>query len=142
MKKLSLALLLSCAFSYAAFAQQPGDPCQSIAKISVPINQATSTTLVSGSPGRKNYICGIAVVSPDAEKLSVIEGTTGVCAASPLALIGASTAASGLSLATNSVLPFGNGGATVAVGSNTNFDVCLLQSGSGRVGGVLIYVQQ
>lgn len=141
-KKIFLASALLLCTAVWAFAQQFADPCQSNAKISVPISQATSTTLFSGASARKNYVCSVAVVSPDAEKLALIEGTGTVCATASLGLIGPTTVASGLSLAANGVLALGSGTATVAAGANTNFNVCLLQSGTGFIGGVMTYVQQ
>lgn len=141
MKKLyaTLAALLLCT---AVHAQQFNDPCQTSPKVSVPFTQAASTTLVLGSSARKNYICSVAVVAPDAEKLSVVEGTGTACATSPLALIGGTIAASGISLTANGVFTLGNGSGTVAAGANANFNVCLLQSGTGFVAGVLMIVQQ
>lgn len=142
MKKLLLAgAVLLCLAGHAS-AQQNSDPCQSNAKTTAPISQATSTTLLSGAAARKNYVCGIVIIGSDAENVSLIEGSGAGCAASPLALIGNLTAASGMNLPANGGFALGNGGATVAAGSNANFNVCLLQSGTGTVGGVLIYVQQ
>jgi len=141
MKKTIAALtLLLCTAAYVG-AQSNIDPCTG-QKSTAPIAQAASTTLVLGSPARKNYVCSLAIVSPDAEKISVVEGTGTACATTPLALVGATTAASGMSLAANSVLTYGNGTGTVAAGTNANFNICLLQSGAGVVSGVMTYVQQ
>lgn len=142
MKKLLLASAFLLGAVACALPQSFVDPCQNSAKTSLAISQATSVTLFSGATARKNYICGFAVVAPDAEKLALIEGTGTNCATSPLALLGPTAVASGMSLAANGVLVIGNGGATIAAGSNVNFNVCLLQSGSGAIGGVLNYVQQ
>lgn len=141
-KRTLLALALLSCVAVRAFAQQFPDPCQSNAKVSVSIGQVTPTTLITGASARKNYICSIAVVGADAESVSLIEGSGTNCASTPLALIGSLTAASGLTLATSTVLAIGNGGASVAVGRTANYNVCLLQSGTGRVSGVLVYVQQ
>lgn len=143
MKKvfLSLALLLCAAVQAAA--QSLVDPCQSAAKTVTPISTASAITLLfSGAAARKNYLCSFAIVSPDAEKVSVIEGTGLNCATSPLTLIGGPTAASGMSLAANGVFALGNGASVVAAGNNQNFGVCLLQSGAGTVSGVATSVQQ
>lgn len=140
MKKLFLALA-ALAFCTAALAQQLVDPCALNPKTSVAISQSASTQLFSGAAARKNYICAFSVVVPDSEKLALIEGTGSVCATTPLALIGPTLAVSGLSLAANGQLTLGNGSATVAAGVNQNFNVCLLQSGSGLIGGVIDFVQ-
>lgn len=118
------------------------DPCQANAKTSVAISQTAGTKLFSQVSAKKNYICSIMIFGADAENISLVEGTGTVCATSIAAIIGGTTAANGPNLAANGGLTFGNGAATVAAGANNNFDVCLLQSGSGRVAGVLTYVQQ
>lgn len=141
-RKILLGLALLSCVAVRALAQQFPDPCQSNAKISASIGQSTPTTLITGATARKNYICSIGVVGSDAESLSLIEGSGTNCASTPLALIGSLTAASGLSLAANGSFVLGNGSGTVAAGTHTNYNVCLLQSGSGRVSGVLMYVQQ
>lgn len=143
MKKLILALALLACTAVCALAQQSSDPCQTGVKIATPITVTTPTTLINGASARKNYICGIVLVPAGAETISLVEGTGNVCATSPLALVGAATAASGLALPANGILASGNGLGTVAAGANANFNVCLLKSGTtNRVSGVLIYVQQ
>lgn len=117
------------------------DPCQSVAKTTVPISQATSTQLLAGTPAKKTYVCSFAIIGADAENASLVGGTGSVCATSPTAIIGGSTAANGLNMAANGGIALGNGMATVAQGSVNADNVCLLQSGSGRVAGVLTYVQ-
>lgn len=143
MKKLILALALLACTAVCAFAQQSSDPCQIGVKIATPITITTPTTLINGAAARKNYICSFVAVPSGAETVSLVEGTGNVCATSPLALIGGATAASGLALPTNGILAVGSGSGTIAAGTNANFNVCLLKSGTtNRVSGVLIYVQQ
>lgn len=142
MKKLLLASVLLLSAAVHAFAQQPVDPCQLNVKTSTPVNLTANGLLFSGASARKNYICAVVLVLSGAETVSLIEGADSACASSPLALIGAATAASGLALPANGVLSAGNGAATIAAGSSTNFSVCLFKSGSNRVGGVVTYVQQ
>src|SRR5690349_19546557 len=127
MRKSLLTLALLSTVALNAHAQQLLDPCQLLAKTAKPISTATTITLLfTGAPSRKNYICSLALVSPDAEKLSIIEGNGLNCATTPITLAGGPTAASGMSLAANGVLPIGNGSTTVAAGSSTNTNVCLL----------------
>lgn len=143
MKKAFLALALLTAFCTSAWAQSFPDPCTSLAKATAPITQTASSRVLVGATARKNYICGLIITSSStAETFSVIEGSGSTCATTPIALIGAPTAASGLTLAANTPLQAGNGGAAVAIASRTASDVCILQSGSNRISGVLIYVQQ
>lgn len=143
MKKLFLGLALLALADNPAFAQQQAsDPCVIGAKIATAINLTASANLFSGTPARKNYICSVLMVASGAETVSLVEGTGSVCATSPLTLVGAPTAASGLALPANGILPYGNGAGTLAAGNNANFNVCLLKSGSNRIGGVITYVQQ
>jgi hypothetical protein len=119
------------------------DPCTAIAKTSVAISQTANAKLFSKTSSKKNYICSIMVVGADAENVSLVEGTktTNECDTSTAAIIGGTTAANGPNMAANGGFALGNGSTTVANGANNNFDVCLYQSGSGRVAGVLTYVQ-
>jgi hypothetical protein len=119
------------------------DPCTTLAKTPVPISQTANTKLVTKVSAKKTYICSIMVVAADAENVSLVEGTqtTNPCDTSTAAIIGGTTAAAGPNLAANGGWTLGAGGFSVAFGANNNFDVCLFQSGSGRVAGVLTYVQ-
>jgi hypothetical protein len=119
-----------------------GDPCQTSNKTSTPISQATSTKLFFGTSSKKNYICSIVSAGSDAENVSLIEGTGANCSGSTAAIIGGTTAANGINFAANNGFALGNGAAFVASGFTNNLDVCLLQSGTGRVAGVMTYVQQ
>lgn len=120
-----------------------GDPCATIVKTSVAISQTANTKLVTKVSAKKTYVCSIMVVGADAENISVVEGTqtTNPCDTGVAAIIGGTTAAAGPNLAANGGFTMGSGSGTVASGATTNLDVCLFQSGSGRVAGVLTYVQ-
>lgn len=119
------------------------DPCQANAKTSVAISQTANTQIIAGTSAKKTYICSIMVVGADAENISLVEGTVTVCGTGTAAVIGGTTAANGPNMAANGGFTMGNGAATVAIASNANADnVCLFQSGSGRIAGVVTYVQQ
>lgn len=119
------------------------DPCTSAAtKISFPISQATSTQIISGTSAKKTYICSLMLIAADAENISLVMGTGSVCATGIAAVIGGTTAANGPNLASNGGFAWGNGASTIASGVTNADNVCLLQSASGRVAGVLTYVQQ
>ena len=152
MRKLFLVcLLLAPAYSYA---QQPintaqiggtaivADPCESLAKTTVPISQTTSTKLISATSAKKNYICSIVVVAAAAEIINIVEGTGSVCGTSTAALVGSTTAANGLSFAANGGFSATAGKSTAIPGIGTNVDTCLTQSTTSRVSGYLTYVQQ
>jgi hypothetical protein len=119
------------------------DACANNVKTTFPISQATSTQLFAGTSAKTTYICSIVLNGSDAENISLVEGTGTVCATSIAAVIGGTTAAAGMNLAANSGFGLGNGGYTIASASAVAADnICLLQSGSGRVAGVLTYVKQ
>jgi hypothetical protein len=117
------------------------DPCLGAAKNTVAISQTASAVLVAKVPGRL-YLCSVLVVGADAENLSLVEGSGTTCGTSTLAIIGGTTAATGPNLAANGGFTLGTGGGAVAITSTPGNDVCLLQSGTGRVAGVLTYAVQ
>lgn len=117
------------------------DGCQSAAKVNVPISQTTNTKLISAATGKKNYICSIAVVGADAENISVVEGTGSTCGSSTAAVVGSTTASAGMNFQAGAGFVAGTGGNAVIVGTGAALDLCLFQSGSGRVSGFLTYVQ-
>jgi hypothetical protein len=128
--------------SFPAKAQQVNDVCSVRLKASVAISQSTSALVLAGTAGKKTYVCSMVIVSSDAENVSLVEGTGSVCATGIAALIGSTTAANGPNLAANGGFSLGNSQGTVAAGAGSGYDICLLQSGSGRVAGVMTYVQQ
>lgn len=120
------------------------DPCTgATTKLNFPISQATSTQIIAGTSAKKTYVCSMFLIGADAENVSLIAGTGTVCATGTSAVIGGTTAATGPNLAANGGFTIGNGQAAIAIASAAAADnICLLQSGSGRVAGNLTYVQQ
>lgn len=137
------ALLLLSAVPASA-QQNSGDPCYGgNQKKTVAIAQTGNTKLVAGAGARRVYICSLLITASDAESLSVVEGTqtTNPCDTLPVAVVGAVTAANGMTLAANGSVSLGGGSSTVAASAIAANDVCLLQSGSGKVAGVVSFVQ-
>ncbi len=118
------------------------DPCSQINKTHVNISQTGNTQIVTGATAKKTYICSMMIVAADAENVSVVSGTGSVCGTATGALIGGPTAATGPNLAANGGFAMGNGQGTVAVGLTVADNFCLFQSGTGRIGGVVTFVQQ
>lgn len=114
------------------------DPCVSGTKIFVPITQTTSTQWVTGTSSMRTYVCSFMVTQPSSstQTFALVNGTGSVCASSPAAMIGGSTAANGMQL------PFalGTGAGSIAKSTADAANVCLLQSGSDRIAGVMSYV--
>ena len=118
------------------------DPCQANTVLFAPISQTGNAKYISAVSAKKNYICSIMLITADAESVSLVGGTGSTCGTNTEAVIGATTAANGPALAANGGWTMGNGKGSIAAGATTNEDVCLFESGSGRIAGVLTYVQQ
>jgi len=103
---------------------------------SVAISQTASTDVLTSTA--KIHICSIILVSDTAQFINVIEGTGTVCATGGAALIGSTTAGSGLSVAANGGFSAVSDRAWLK--SKTTADhICVTQSGSGRLSGVITY---
>lgn len=114
------------------------DPCQG-RKSKVAISQTGGTVLMTQLPGRI-HICGIFALGADAENLSLVEGTGSTCGTNTLAMLGGSTAANGPNFGAGAGWVEGFANADITSQSVIGNDVCLLQSGAGRVAGNLSYV--
>lgn len=104
-------------------------------------NQTASTDLVTST--NKLWICGIVIISSSQQEVSFVEGTTTTtpCDTSAVAVIGATTADSTHGLA----LPANGGWTNTAAVPWINTTVtanhlCLLQSSTGLVSGVITYM--
>lgn len=104
---------------------------------SVAISQTGNAKLQGGLQGKNIYICYLLVVGADAENVSLVEGTGSTCGTNTSAVIGGTTAANGPNLAANGGFTAGNGDGVIAATGRAGDDVCLFQSGSGRVAGVM-----
>jgi hypothetical protein len=138
----SLALTIPLTYLYngTAWIRPTADPCQTEAKVYTPISQATGTKLITGTSSKKTYICGVTVVTADAENISFVSGTGSVCGTNTAAVIGSTTAAAGPNLAANGGFVLNNGDRAWAITAVNADDLCLFQSASGRIAGVLVSV--
>ena len=109
------------------------DPCSGL-KQNIPITQTANTKYLTGA-GHRIYLCEVFLVGSDAENISIVEGTGTTCGTSTVAVVGGATAANGPNLAANGGWVQGNGGASVASTNVPGDDVCIFESGSGRVAG-------
>jgi hypothetical protein len=113
------------------------DPCSG-AKLFLPFSQAASAQLITGTASNRTYICSILIRQPSTstQTFALVSGTGTVCATSTGALTGATTAAN------DNDLPFvlGSGVATVAKSDTDADNICLLQSTTDRINGVISYV--
>lgn len=121
------------------------DPCQANAQVILPFTIPTNTTtnVLTGTSAKKIYVCYLYMQTGLANNVAVIEGTTGgTCGSSTKALVGGTTAATGLLNAANSGQAFGNGAASVLQTTVNNNDICIITSASGPLSGVMKYVLQ
>lgn len=121
------------------------DPCFGTARSYFSISQTASAQVITGTSAKKIYICSLNIgPNADAENVSLVEGTGTVCATNTIAVPGtpAATAANGWQMAANGGLATNGGGGSMAATSVNADNVCLLQSGSGRVAGGGSYVVQ
>lgn len=140
----SLAVVVAAPYLYdgTSLKRQRGDPCALNAKVYTPISQTAGTQLITGTSSKKTYICSVVLVGSDAENVSLVAGTGTVCATNTVAVIGGASAATGPNLAANGGFTMGTGVAAIAATTVNADNLCLLQSGSGRVAGVMTSVVQ
>ena len=121
------------------------DPCQANTKLNATVSQTSSGTFITGTSGKRNYICSLMIVASAAANVSLVEYSGTCTGGTAYATLGSTTASSGPSLAANGGLTIGGGQATVVSGAgnaNTGYNVCLLQNGSATVVAQATYVQQ
>jgi hypothetical protein len=120
------------------------DPCTQGMKTNIAIASATGTTQVVAPSGiTQVYVCSFSVIAAAAAVVNLVGGTGATCTTgTPVAIMGSTTAGSGMSLAANGGLTFGNGGASVTRTTTAGHGVCLIQSGTTALAGSMTYVQQ
>src|SRR6185312_15157443 len=91
----------------------PLDPCFGQQKSGATISLTASGQVITGTAGKKTYICSIDVVSATAQNVALVEGTGTTCATNIFGLAGGTTAATGWNFAANSGLVKGSGIGTV-----------------------------
>lgn len=136
---LALGMLLPSALgtsTQAAFNPFPSPQCTGQLNVS----QTTGTDLRTFTNGI--HICFVFLISATAQNINLIAGTGTVCATSPIALMGGTTAATGPNLAANSGFVLGTGFYPISETSTTAQHLCLLQSGAGQVSGIIRYIDQ
>lgn len=120
------------------------DPCVSsgAALFRIALSQTASGVVKSGTSSKRTYICSVMLVSADGENISFVSGSGSACGTSTVADIGATTAANGMNLAANGGFVLSPGAAAWAQTTVNADDLCLLQSGSGRISGVMTVAVQ
>jgi len=130
--KIRLFLLLALMALPQAAPAQTHDPCTQAPRVSIPISITTSTKILSGVQGKKNYLCTLLLVPSGPVSISVVEGTGALCGTNTKAIVGSTTAANGMNIAAGQILNFGVGLLSFGAGTSPGADVCILSS-SGTV---------
>lgn len=107
-----------------------------------PISLAADTKLVTAGTNMFVYICSIGVVAGTADNFSVVEGTGAACVTGTAAVIGGSTAATGMLMAANGVFTNGSGTGAIARTAVAGDDVCILRSSAGPLSGNISWTKQ
>ena len=120
------------------------DPCMFTVKSQTAIaTSAGNFQLVAPVAAKRVYLCSLVVVSGAAWIGNVIEGTGAACTtANEAAVIGSTTAASGMSFAANGGFVYPGGGSMIASTQTAANGLCLLQSGTAALAGIATWVQQ
>lgn len=105
------------------------------------LSQTASAQIITGAASKQTYICSIVIFSATAQSVNLVEGTGTTCATGIAGLTGGTTAATGMSLAANGSLSRGTGQGLTTFTATAADNVCLLQSSTGQVSGVIIYTQ-
>lgn len=125
------------------------DPCMTNAKLPFNLTQTSSTNFITGTAGKKNYICSVKLLASGSNtnvlNLSLVE-FSGACTGGTANVIdGSSTAANGPGYTAGGGFVAMGGGAVAYSGvgnANTGYNVCLLQNGTGSATISGLYVQQ
>jgi|SRR5215472_9165216 len=135
---LALVLLLLSIGSLGPAGDAAYYPASAGCTLQIAVSQTASTDVKTFT--NNGYICLIYLHSDTAQFVSIVQGTGTTCATSTVALVGATTAANGMSFA-------GNAGTVVPMPAGSNIKttttaqhLCILQSGSGRLSGVISYL--
>ena len=133
--------LLCAALLLVACGVLPGSAeAAAVCSRSAAINQTSNAQVIAGVANLRIAVCSIDLVTDTTQKVSIVEGTGTVCATNMVALWGGTTAD-----ATHGMSFAANGG--VAKTATEPFfwtqtagkSLCILQSGSGLIGGSISY---
>ena len=102
----------------------------------VAINQTGSTRVAGNPSGKSLHVCSFGIITGSAQGVSLVEGTGSVCATAPTPLVGG----------TGGTMTFGSNGGVWGVSDRITIpmqvpgdDLCVEQSSSGNVSGLLTY---
>lgn len=116
------------------YSAAPNEVCNS----QIVVNQTASRDLrIFTNTG---YFCSIILISATAQNYNLVDGTGTLCGTSTGGIFGGTTAALGLNSAANTIVAAGGERGIVAKMNASAHHLCLLQSGTGQISGVIRYV--
>lgn len=144
MRWLLLLTLLLFAFTGRAHAQI-NTGCTEGVLVWTPINTATGATktLIAGVAGKKIYVCKLYLQTTLASNVAIVEGTGTDCGTAVTAgLFGGATAATGFIMPANGQVALNGSGSAWGVTATAGDNLCIINSVSTQLSGVLVSVQQ
>ena len=119
------------------------DPCTNTKTNFAWGNSSGTTQLVAPSGSTQVYVCSFSLIAAATAVVNLVGGTGASCTTgTPVAALGSTTPASGMSLAANGGLTYGSGLGTVVRTTTAGHGLCLIQSGTTALAGNITYVQQ
>lgn len=107
-----------------------------------PVSTAADVQVIAaGSANMFIYICSYNFNAVAADVFSIVEGTGAVCVTGTKAMVGATTAAAGLSLGTAGSINYGGGTGAVTKTTVAGNNVCILRTTAGPLSGVIGWTQ-
>lgn len=143
MRWLFLLPLLLLAFTGNAHAQA-NYGCQTGVLVWTPINTATgaTATIVAGSPNKNTYICKLYLQTTSANNVAIVEGIGTNCSSVSSGLFGGTTSSTGFIMPANGQVELNGDGSAWGVTATAGDNVCLINSASTQLSGVMVSVQQ
>jgi hypothetical protein len=103
-----------------------------------PVSTAVDAIVITaGGPNNFIYICSFDLVAGVADNFSIVEGTGAACVTNTKAVVGGTTAATGMLLAANGTVSYGSGIGAVAKTTVAGNNICILRSSAGPLSGVI-----
>lgn len=107
-----------------------------------PVSTAADVQVIAaGNANMFIYICSYNFNAVAADVFSIVEGTGAVCVTGTKAMVGATTAAAGLSLGTAGSINYGGGTGAVTKTTVAGNNVCILRTTAGPLSGVIGWTQ-
>ena len=144
-----MSLLLLFVLSSASAQYTPTAVFQTCPNSSAISQAGSSGTIIAGVAGKRTYICALyvagspGVLGQAVENVSIVGGTGTTCATRTYAIMGGTTGAAGMNMSPGVPIVLWSPTVTLSPPSAAlaGDDVCLYKSGTGRLAGIVTWVQ-